>query len=162
MLIVRSTALQVAMLVVALSEHSSAMKPAQSEWSPVVLPLIRQRLRRFQGPDLALILLHLASHLGCPIGNRRVVRKLLLPACRAALASCMRPSDLTSMAVGLAAHACLSEGEGSMLGQRWREGFLLTADWVCSESKDPGEVQRLVEATECLLHIPISFSVSKL
>ena len=152
------------MLVVALSEHSSAMKPTQAEWSPVVLPLIRQRLRRFEGPDLALILLHLASHLGCPIGNRRVVRKLLLPACRTALASCRRPSELTNMVVGLAAHPCLGEGEGSMLGQRWRESFLLAADRVCSESKDRGKVQRLVDAADSLLHIPISFSgsVSKL
>ena len=152
------------MLAIALSEHSSAMKPTQAEWSPVVLPLIRKRLRRFKGPDLALILLHLASHLSCPLGNRRVVRKQLLPACRAALASCTRPSDLTSMAVGLAAHPCLGEGEGSMLGQRWRESFQLTADRVCSQSPHRGEVQRLVEAADSLLHIPISFSgsVSKL
>lgn len=144
------------MLVVALSEHGSAMQSTQAAWSPVVLPLIRQQLRRFEGPDLARILLHLSSRLGCPIGNRRVMRKLLLPACRVALASCTRPSELVSMAVGLAAHPCLHEGERSMLGQRWRDSFQQRAAVLASACEDQGEVQEMVEAAERLLHISLA------
>jgi hypothetical protein len=104
--------------------------------------------------------------LGCRVGNDRVVRKILLPACAAVLDGCTRPSELADMASGLAAHPGLSESStaardrrGSAVvvpGEKWRKSFWERAEAVCSKCSDENEIQLMREAASKLLGGPPS------
>ena len=134
-------------------------------WAPFLVRMVRIRLRRFEATDLTRVLSGLCVRLGCRVGNDRVVRKILLPACAAALDGCTRPSELADMASGLAAHPGLSSStaardrRGSAVvvpGEKWRKSFWERAEAVCSKSSDENEIQLMREAASKLLGGPPS------
>ena len=155
-------------------------------WAPFLVRMVRIRLRRFEATDLTRVLSGLCVRLGCRVGNDRVVRKILLPACAAALDGCTRPSELADMASGLAAHPGLSSStaardrrgsdpdpdpdpdldstaardrRGSAVvvpGEKWRKSFWERAEAVCSKCSDENEIQLMREAASKLLGGPPS------
>ena len=144
---------QVAQLVVALSATSgNKLRLQRHVWEPILLPMVRCRLRRFRSTDLARVLSGLCVRLGCQIGNERVVRKILLPACAMALDGCTRPSELTDMALGLAMHTSLQDrNHFKGPGERWRKCFWERAEAVSLTCSDASEVHMLREAGMKLL-----------